>query len=75
MGSDIYTGMRRIRGWMKPFLHHVANGDGDKRAASRVETSTVVIKQFYESDPVFRAEFDVADAARAKNPKHGRQSW
>ncbi len=73
--SDVYVGMRRVRGWMKPFIHHVANGDSDTRAASRVETSTHIIQQSYASDPTFKAEYDAAVVKRLKNPKYGRRSW
>ncbi len=73
--SEIYARMRKVRGWMKPFLHHVASGDGDVRAASRVETSTHTIKQFYLNDPVFKVEYDAAVVKREKSPKYGRRSW
>lgn len=61
MGSTIYDGMRRTKGWMLMYTHHVTQGDGSKLAASRAGVSVHTVKQKYDSDPTFAAEVEKAE--------------
>lgn len=67
--SETLRGMRRIPGWIKPYLLHIENGDSDPRAASRVEVSSHVIRKKYDNDSIFATDYERAVAKRAARPQ------
>ena len=72
MTSEIYRGMRQVKGWMPVFLQNIRNGFNDTNAASRADIGSNVIRQRLESDPQFKADYEAAHAVKRPRFGHGR---
>ncbi len=72
MTSEIYRGMREVKGWMPLFLQNIRNGYNDLNSANRAEVGTPTVRARLESDPKFKADYERAQLVKRPRYGHGR---